>query len=98
MIGDKIKDTKMSNDYSSYFEESEPKRRVTFSMSDDDGSFNTTKYYHDCVAWPVILKDFLRFLEGSGYLGVAQRVSIEESPFLTEEWTGPTHSPEDDWK
>lgn len=75
-------------------------RSVSFRLNDEDSNYTALHTYDDCVPWPHILKDFIRFLEGAGYHSVAKRVSVEDSPFLTEEWTGPVHpsTDEDDWK
>lgn len=72
---------------------------VSFSMDNVDGSHHVQKKYADDIPWPVILQDFITFLESIGYMGVKKRVSVEDSPFLDERWEGPVHgNDEDDWK
>lgn len=72
---------------------------VNFSLAGFDGSYQTQKKYADDTPWPIILQDFLIFLESTGYMGVKSRVSVEDSPFLDERWEGPVHSDtSDDWK
>jgi hypothetical protein len=75
-------------------------KTVRFEISDVDSQYIVNKTYSELVPWPTLLQDFLTFLEGTGYIGVRNKVYIEESPFLTEDWTGPVHysNNEDDWK
>lgn len=66
-------------------------KTFTFSAADFEGRKNAFKVYDEGVQWPVILNDFLEFLEYTGYVGVRKRVSIQESPFMEHCWNGPTH-------
>ena len=74
-------------------------RIVTFTMRNADGSNSMTRYYEDLEPWSDILADFIMFLEGSGFIDVKSRVSIEDSPFVDDRWDGPRHDPVDqEWK
>ena len=74
---------------------------ISFEMrkgTDRKYSFEGT--YDEDVPWTVFMQRFVEFLEGTGYMGVQKRVSIEDSPFLEGCWFGPIHdvSDQDDWK
>lgn len=47
--------------------------------------------YNEDVPWSMIMQRFVEFLEGTGYIGVKQKVSVEDSPFLEGYWFGPVH-------
>ena len=85
-----------------YYDDEKDMNKVTFSFirTDYDSSSSVVREYLDLTPWTKVLNDFITFLEGAGYIDVRRRVSVEESPFLGDEWEGPTHSKEDidDWK
>jgi hypothetical protein len=58
-------------------------------------AYTVDRVYHWDTTWARILDDFVTFLEGAGYTGVRDKISIKYSPFI-EDWNGPIHDfPED---
>lgn len=68
-----------------------PKVTFNFRKQDDTSTFFASRDYDEAVPWTDILEDFINFLEGAGYMGVRSRVSVEDSPFLNDYWSGPVH-------
>jgi hypothetical protein len=71
----------------------------TFSVSFEMNKGTDRRYvfegtYEEDVPWSMIMQRFVEFLEGTGYIGVREKVSIEDSPFLDGYWFGPVHDSE----
>ena len=71
-------------------------RTVSFIMTDEDSQHTFSRNYADLDPWSYILQDFLGFLEGAGFCGVKKKVSVEDSPFIDERWSGPVHDATDE--
>jgi hypothetical protein len=70
------------------------KDTYTFSRTYSNGqTLSITQEFEEGTSWPVVLQDFIKFLEFCTFVGVKDKVSVEDSPFLTEEWEGPIHPP-----
>jgi hypothetical protein len=70
------------------------KDTYTFSRTNSDGmTISVTTQFNEETSWPVILQDFIKFLELCTFVGVKDKVSVEDSPFLSEDWYGPVHPP-----
>ena len=69
----------------------------SFRKSGTGETLFMSKDYPEDATWAELLDEFVTFLEASGYLGVRSRISIEESPFVSDGWSGATHN-RDDWK
>jgi hypothetical protein len=67
------------------------KRVVTFTMQDEDSWRTFSREYEDCDPWTYILQDFIQFMEGSGFVGISKKVSVEHSIFTDVRWYGPIH-------
>jgi hypothetical protein len=77
----------------------EDKCSYTFSYTDCEGLVTTvTKEYEYDTSWPIVLQTFTEFLEVVTFRGVKDKVSVEDSPYLTEQWEGPVHPPADVFK
>lgn len=76
-------------------------KRITFELQQGKKFVGVSNEYFADVTWDVLLEDFVTFLEANGYVDVRKRISVQESPFMSDllagGWTGPTHE-EDDWK
>lgn len=61
----------------------------SFVFSSKQGTTTNVKQeiYSDGITWPVVLESFLNFLEASGYIGVKNKVRIQENPFTESDWT-----------
>jgi hypothetical protein len=61
----------------------------SFVFSSKQGTTTNVKQetYPDGITWPVVLESFLNFLEASGYIGVKNKVRIQENPFTESDWT-----------
>jgi hypothetical protein len=73
------------------------KDTYTFSRTTNEGlTVSITQEVEEGTSWPIVLQDFIKFLELCTFVGVKDKVSVEDSPFLSEDWYGPTHpAPED---
>jgi hypothetical protein len=58
--------------YDSEFDENEPTEYAEAS------TVKTRHYFSDGTTWPVVLYEFCKFLESSGYCGVMERVVIKD--------------------
>ena len=76
-------------------------KRITFELTQGKKFVGVSNEYSADVSWDVLLEDFVTFLEANGYMGVRERISVQESTFMADlfagGWSGPTHE-EDDWK
>ena len=50
---------------------------VSFTLSEDEG-----------VTWVTILNRFVTFLEAAGYVGVRDKIRLEEGPMVAHDWNG----------
>lgn len=74
---------------------------ISFEMTKGDETRHVFEgIYAEDTPWSVFMQRFVEFLEGTGYVGVSKRVSLEHSPFIEDNWFGPVHDAEDkdDWK
>lgn len=76
----------------------EDKVSYTFSHTDCEGlTVTVTQEFPWDSPWTDALQSFVQFLETCTFVGVKQKVSIEDSPFVSDNWTGPVHpAPEED--
>lgn len=75
----------MTNKFTFREEDSFENKDITFAINYDDGT-----------SWPAVLQDFLFFLESTGYMGVRDKVRIEYSHFMGDEWLGEYYDKEED--
>ena len=68
----------------------------TFSFKEDGTTLVKQQLFAEGVTWPKVLESFLGFLEASGYIGVKEKVRIEENRFMESEWTLDTFEKEED--
>jgi hypothetical protein len=78
------------------FDENTP---AVYTISFEMTKGNETRHvfegtYAEDTPWSLIMQRFVEFLEGTGYIGVREKVSIEDSPFLDGYWFGPVHDSE----
>ena len=65
---------------------------ISFYMDKDNKlSYSFSGEYEDNTPWAEYLQRFIEFLEGAGFMGVRERVSVQDSPFLEGYWFGPVH-------
>lgn len=64
--------------YDSEFDNDEPTQYAEAS------TVKTRHYFSGCTTWPVILYEFCKFLEATGYVGVTEKVVIKD-PYGMEE-------------
>ena len=50
--------------------------------------------HDDGVTWPTVLESFIDFLEATGYIGVRDKVRIQENPFTESDWSLGTYEAE----
>ena len=74
------------NDNFSY-SDTDYSQTFTFSFKEDSQTLVKQQVFEEGSTWPVVLESFLNFLEASGYVGVKEKVRIEENPFMESEWT-----------
>lgn len=76
-------------------------KTFTLKIEDIDGSIIINKEYHDTVCWPQLLEDFIALVTAAGYVGVKERIALNDQGFLGG-WEGQTFSDydlnDDDWK
>lgn len=74
----------------------EDKKFLSVTLADEAGSTNVQREYDYFVPWSDLLIDFITLLEASGYGGVKERISLRDSPFLSERWDGLVHPETED--
>lgn len=62
---------------------------IVFEGSERSCSFVFTEDYD--VQWTKLLQHFVDSLQGYGFVGVQDRVSVEDGLFVDEYWQGPVH-------
>lgn len=67
-----------------------------FSYAEGTTTLVKQETYSEGVTWPLVLESFLNFLEASGYVGVKNKVRLEENPFVESDWTLGTYEKEDE--
>lgn len=76
-------------------------KTLILKIEDEDGAISITKHHHDAVCWPQLLEDFITLLTAAGYVGVKERIALNDQGFLGG-WDGQTFSDygmnDDDWK
>jgi hypothetical protein len=72
------------------------KKYLDISITDVDGTTSLHRIHDDAVPWPDLLMDFIDLLTAAGYGGVKERISLEDSPFMSSKWDGLVHPEETD--
>ena len=80
------------------YEETDYSQTFTFSFKEDGITLVKQQVFEEGSTWPVILESFLGFLEASGYIGVKNKVRLEENPFVESDWTLGTFEAEQDMR
>jgi len=75
------------------------RRTLTFNMTTVDTDLRLERRHNEDTSWPVLLEDFVTFLEGAGYVGVRDHVVIQGDHLFTDGWFGRVISEDDipDW-
>lgn len=64
----------------------------TYREEDDDRNIHVRRSFEDATTWPVVLQEFLNFLNGVYGYDVSSKVRIEANPFGIEQgWGGGTY-------
>lgn len=74
----------------------EDTKYLNLSITDENGTTGLHRVHSYDVAWPDLLMDFIDLLTAAGYVGVKERISLEDSPFMTTKWDGKIHPETDD--
>lgn len=70
------------------FDDYENKEVYSFNYEGVGGSISFTLREYEGITWPNILNRFVSFLEASGYVGVREKIRLENGPMATEAWDG----------
>lgn len=52
--------------------------------------------FHDCTTWIPVLYQFAKFLEGTGYVGVVEKIRIEDKYGMHEDLGFETFNPDEE--
>jgi hypothetical protein len=66
-----------------------------FSCAEENKTLVKQQAFEFGTPWPSVLESFLEFLEAVGYIGVRDKVRIEDNPFVESSWTLDTYDKEE---
>lgn len=80
------------------YEDTDYSQTFVFSCTEQNTTNVKQQWFPEGTTWPVVLESFINFLEASGYVGVKNKVRVQENPFVESDWTLGTFEEDQDMK